>query len=97
LFHAPVEFAGAVPGAIAGWFAYRPVNRILSRFFKLFNRGFDAVTGWYGRAVSGLLRISVIALLIYGGLLDVAARMANALTALGIAARPGGESEASHR
>ena len=30
-----------VPGAIAGCFAHRPVNRVLARFFKWFNRGFD--------------------------------------------------------
>jgi len=58
-------------GAIVGWFAYRPVNRLLSRFFKLFNRGFDIATNLYGRVVSGFLRVSVIVLLIYGGLLGL--------------------------
>ncbi len=71
-----------VPGAIVGWFAYRPVNRVLSRFFKLFNRGFDVVTGFYGRVVAGTLRVSVIALLVYGGLLG--------LTALGFTRIPTG-------
>src|SRR5262249_688861 len=57
-----VWFALFVPGAVVGWFVYRPVNRILSRFFKLFNRGFDFVTGIYGWTVGRTLRLSVIVL-----------------------------------
>jgi multidrug efflux pump len=59
------------PGAIIGWICYRPVNRILSRFFKFFNRGFDFVTGIYGRTVGGTLRVSFIVLFVYGGLLGL--------------------------
>jgi multidrug efflux pump len=60
-----------IPGAIAGRILYRPVNRTLSRFFKLFNRGFDFVTGIYGRTVGGCLRVSIIVLFVYGGLLGL--------------------------
>ena len=70
------------PGAVAGWFLTKPVNRILSRFFKLFNRGFDFVTQIYGRVVGGMLRVCVIVLFVYGGLLG--------LTALGFARIPTG-------
>jgi multidrug efflux pump len=70
------------PGAIVGWFLTKPVNRILARFFKLFNRGFDFVTRIYGRIVGGMLRVSVIVLFVYGGLLG--------LTALGFTRIPTG-------
>src|SRR5262245_1306396 len=60
-----------VPGAIVGWFAYRPVSKILSSFFNLFNRGFDVVTAIYGRIVVVFLLVSVIVLLVYGGLLGL--------------------------
>ena len=61
----------ALPGAIVGWLIARIANHLLSVFFKWFNRGFDWVTGLYGRIVAGLLRISVVVLLVYGGLLGL--------------------------
>ncbi|MBI3864871.1 MAG: efflux RND transporter permease subunit, partial [Planctomycetia bacterium] len=60
-----------VPGAIAGWLLTRPVNRVLARFFKWFNRGFDFVADVYGRVVGGLLRVCVIVLFVYGGLIGL--------------------------
>jgi len=60
-----------IPGIVLGTLIAKPVNRILSRFFKLFNRGFDAVAHGYGHVVGGSLRISVIVLLIYGGLIGL--------------------------
>jgi multidrug efflux pump len=60
-----------VPGAIVGYLMSRTVNRVLSRFFKWFNRGFDFVTGLYGRVVGISLRLCVIVLLIYGGLIGL--------------------------
>lgn len=60
-----------LPGAIVGWLIARPINRLLSRFFKLFNRGFDFLTGIYGKTVGGMLRLSVIVLFVYGGLLGL--------------------------
>jgi multidrug efflux pump len=71
-----------LPGALIGWLIARPVNRILGRFFRLFNRGFDMVTAIYGRIVGGTLRVCLIVLLIYGGLLG--------LTALGFIRIPTG-------
>jgi multidrug efflux pump subunit AcrB len=58
-----------VAGAAAGWVLARPLNAVLGWSFRLFNRGFDYATGGYTRAVGGLLRASVLVLLVYGGLL----------------------------
>ncbi|HEY2251093.1 MAG TPA: efflux RND transporter permease subunit, partial [Planctomycetaceae bacterium] len=71
-----------VPGALVGWFLFRPVNRILGRFFKLFNRGFDKVADIYGGIVGRSLRVCVLVLFVYGGLL--------ALTYLGFTRIPTG-------
>jgi multidrug efflux pump len=56
-------------GAIAGWLAGKMVNWAFAKFFQGFNWAFDKTINGYGRAVSLLIRLSVIALLIYGGLL----------------------------
>jgi len=56
-------------GAVAGWIGASIVNLILAKFFQGFNWVFDRTINGYGRSVSLLLRISIIALLIYGGLL----------------------------
>jgi hydrophobe/amphiphile efflux-1 (HAE1) family protein len=45
------------------------LDTVLGWFFRLFNWGFGASTALYVRLVGGLLRASLIALLIYGGLL----------------------------
>lgn len=42
---------------------------LLGWFFKAFNVGFTAASSVYARAVGGMLRVSVIVLLVYGGLL----------------------------
>jgi multidrug efflux pump subunit AcrB len=60
---------GALLGGLAGWFVIRPVNAVLGWFFRFFNRGFDRMTGLYGRSVGRVLRMSVVVLLVYGGLL----------------------------
>jgi multidrug efflux pump len=60
-----------IPGVIVGSLIAKTVNRILSRFFKWFNRGFEVVAHAYGHVVGASLRISVIVLLIYGGLLGL--------------------------
>ena len=57
--------AGIVVGTLIG----RPANQILARAFRAFNRAFDSTAAVYTRAVGGLLRVSVIVLLVYGGLL----------------------------
>jgi multidrug efflux pump subunit AcrB len=60
---------GALLGGIIGRRIINPVNAALGVFFGWFNRFFDAVVVAYGAVVGGLLRVSVIALAIYGGLL----------------------------
>ena len=58
-----------VAGAIAGWVVSRPMNWLLGSFFRAFNTGFGMATSGYVRLVGGILRVSFIALLVYGGLL----------------------------
>ncbi|WP_406698943.1 efflux RND transporter permease subunit [Singulisphaera sp. Ch08] len=60
---------GAVVGGAIGWFLIRPVNWALGRVFRGFNWGFDRVTDAYGAVVGWSLRLSLIVLLIYGGLI----------------------------
>ncbi len=45
------------------------INFALGWFFKLFNLGFTAASSIYSRSVGLLLRVSVVVLVIYGGLL----------------------------
>jgi hydrophobe/amphiphile efflux-1 (HAE1) family protein len=47
----------------------RGLNLVLGWFFKLFNMGFENGANLYAAAVGRLLRISLVVLLIYGGLL----------------------------
>ena len=47
----------------------RLLDAALGRFFRLFNRGFEWTTGLYTRLVGGLLRVSLVVLIVYGGLL----------------------------
>lgn len=58
-------------GAAAGWFLAGLLNRALGAFFAAFNWAFDLVINAYGRTVAVLLRISAIALLVYGGLMGL--------------------------
>jgi multidrug efflux pump len=60
---------GIVAGGIVGWFIIRPVNAALGWFFRGFNRVFDRVTGIYGRSVGRIVRLSVVVLIVYAGLL----------------------------
>jgi multidrug efflux pump len=69
-------------GAIVGWLAGILVNMLLGAFFRVFNWVFDVTIKIYGSIVAGLLRISVVALLVYGGLM--------VLTYLGFQAVPVG-------
>ncbi len=46
-----------------------PINFLLGWSFRAFNRAFDFSTAVYARAVSGLLRVSALVLVVYGGLL----------------------------
>jgi len=60
-----------LPGAIVGWLGSRPVNVVLGRVFKAFNWAFDRFTQLYGWGVGWSLRLSVIVLLIYAGLVGM--------------------------
>ncbi len=60
-----------VPAAIVGWFAAKPLNRVLGKFFVLFNKTFDVFTGGYVRIVAISLRLCLIVLLLYVGLIGL--------------------------
>jgi multidrug efflux pump subunit AcrB len=60
---------GALVGGLAGWLMIEPVNAALGSLFRGFNRLFDRMTDLYGRLVAQILRISVVVLVLYGGLL----------------------------
>ncbi len=59
----------AAPGLVVGSWIAKPVNRLLARFFGVFNAVFNVLTGWYGRTVSGLIRAAAFVGLVYLGLL----------------------------
>lgn len=69
-------------GSVAGWLLKSPINAALGRFLSGFNRVFDRLSGGYGSLVRSLLRVSVVVLVVYAGLL--------ALTALGFRITPKG-------
>jgi multidrug efflux pump subunit AcrB len=58
-----------VAGAVIGWFVSRPLNWLFGSLFRMFNAGFERATDGYVRLVGSLLRVSVVALVVYGGLL----------------------------
>ena len=63
------RIAAAIVVGAAGWVVGNWLNLILGWSFRTFNRGFDWATGIYARVVGGLLRVSLIVLVVYGGLL----------------------------
>jgi multidrug efflux pump len=71
-----------VVGGIVGWFLAGLVNAGLGAFFRAFNWTFERATNLYGSVVTLFLRLSVIVLLVYGGLIG--------LTVLGFRAVPVG-------
>jgi multidrug efflux pump subunit AcrB len=62
---------GAVAGGALGWFIIRPVNWALGKFFRGFNWVFDRATAAYGRVVGWAIRLSVIVILVYVGLIGL--------------------------
>ncbi len=56
-------------GVAAGWLAARLVNLVLGKFFAGFNRGFDATINGYGRGVRLFVRLAVLVLVAYVGLM----------------------------
>jgi multidrug efflux pump len=74
--------AAFLVGGIVGWVLAPLVNRLLAGFFRGFNWFFARLIGLYGRAVGMVLRLSVVVLMVYGGLI--------ALTYLGFTTVPTG-------
>jgi multidrug efflux pump len=62
---------GAVAGGVLGWVFIRPVNAVLGRVFRDFNRAFDFMAGGYGRVVGKLLPCNALVLAGYAGLLGL--------------------------
>jgi len=58
-------------GCVAGWLLNAPVNHFLLGFFNQFNRSFEWVADRYGRVVRSLLRVGVVVLVIYVGLIGL--------------------------
>ena len=56
-------------GGVLGWVLSGLVNRVLDALFRGFNWCFDQAIGAYGFAVKLLLRVAVIVLAVYGGLM----------------------------
>src|SRR5262249_55539611 len=69
-------------GCVAGWLAGVVIKRGLGAFFRAFHWTVDVTIKGYGKAVGLLLRLSVIALAVYAGLMG--------LTYLGFKAVPVG-------
>ncbi|HSZ59683.1 MAG TPA: efflux RND transporter permease subunit [Tepidisphaeraceae bacterium] len=82
LIDAGLFLPGAVIGGALGWFAVRPVNWGLGKFFGGFNRLFERATQSYGRTVGWTLRLSAVVLVVYVGLIG--------LTGFGFAHLPSG-------
>jgi multidrug efflux pump subunit AcrB len=62
---------GLLAGLVVGWFIIRPVNAGLGWFFRGFNRLFERLTAGYGRVVGLLLKLSVVVMVVYAGLLGL--------------------------
>jgi multidrug efflux pump len=58
-------------GGVIGFLANGPINAVLARFLVGFNRVFDFTTNVYGNIITRILRFSIIALVLYVGLLGM--------------------------
>jgi multidrug efflux pump subunit AcrB len=63
--------AGALVATAVGLTLGQPLNFLLGAAFRLFNNAFDFSTNAYTRSVGGLLRVSLLVLLMYCGLLGL--------------------------
>jgi multidrug efflux pump subunit AcrB len=70
--------AGALAGFVLGLSEFvmskligRPINWLLTWFFRAFEHAFDFSVGAYTRTVAKVLRVSALALIVYGGLLGL--------------------------
>ena len=62
---------GRAAGALAGWWGAGAVNGILAAFFRLFNLFFELTTGVYGAVVGRLLRMGIVVMALYVGLMSL--------------------------
>ena len=60
---------GGVAGGAVGWLVIGRVNLVLGWLFRKFNHYFDRMSSGYAYSVGGLLRVCVVVLAVYGGLL----------------------------
>jgi multidrug efflux pump len=58
-------------GAIAGWFIAATFNRLAVAFFRGFNWTFDKAIHGYGVAVTMLIRLAIVSLAVYAGLMGL--------------------------
>jgi multidrug efflux pump len=56
-------------GGVVGWFLSPLINRLLAGFFGGFNWFFARAINAYGRTVAMVLRLSLVVLVVYGGLI----------------------------
>ena len=59
----------------------RVLDRLLGWFFRPFNRFFDWASGQYSKAVARVIRVSVVALAVYAGLIFLTGRIFQAVPA----------------
>ncbi|MGA2066995.1 MAG: efflux RND transporter permease subunit [Thermoguttaceae bacterium] len=64
-----LPWAVAAVLGLAALVCRRPLNRVLFHAFEVFNEYFNRFTGVYGRLVGMSLRVSLLVLVVYGGLL----------------------------
>jgi multidrug efflux pump len=62
-------WVGLVLGGLLGLAANSPVNWFLGAFFRLFNSAFNLASYGYTRIVGGMLRVTVLVLVVYAGML----------------------------
>ena len=60
---------GGLVGGVVGWLVIGRVNRVLGWLFRKFNHYFDRMSSGYAYFVGGLLRVCIVVLVVYGGLL----------------------------
>jgi multidrug efflux pump subunit AcrB len=65
--------AGGVAATLLALVLRRPLNSMIGWLFRTFDRAFEFSVGAYIRGIGRLLRVSVLALIVYGGLLALTA------------------------
>ena len=60
---------GAIVGGVIGWFIIRPLDAVLGWLFRGFNYAFDGMTSGYAWVIGRAVRLCLVVLTIYVGLL----------------------------